>query len=155
MAQNGQNGQNDQLWAKILLKKFLNLKKSLWQFEDLGWIFHLHGRTHLCNTSVAQNKRVFRTKSTGVPLTRRAEAGILRCRELVRSADQICFTFVFFRLLLYFWVSMYADSHFWLKFRDFDWRNARIREKRLTFLTFSDFKKLLNLKVWQTRIPEN
>ena len=69
MAQNGQNGQNDQLWAKILLKKFLNLKKSLWQFEDLGWIFHLHGSTHLCNTWVARNKRVFRTKSTGLPLS--------------------------------------------------------------------------------------
>jgi hypothetical protein len=47
-----------------------------------------------------------------ITLTRRAEAGILRCRELVRSADQICLTFVFSRLLLYFWVSMYADSHF-------------------------------------------
>jgi hypothetical protein len=45
-------------------------------------------------------------------LTRRAEAGILRCRELVRSADQICLTFVFSRLFLYFWVSLYADSHF-------------------------------------------
>ena len=67
-----QNGLNCQLWGKILFKKFLNLKKSLWQVEDLGWIFHLHGRTHLCHTWYAPNKRVFRTKSTGLLKMKRA-----------------------------------------------------------------------------------